>query len=255
MAQLRYVNRPQNKTFWILPDLVLAGPETVLPRGWENHIILQDLERDSVLIETIQILLVNVENRVPVYVAGNQTDLFVVAACFFNAYNSWPWEECADYVAQVSRGAISNLEDPDRIEQIKRYRRPLLALFCGDRNSPMLFEEVVWFELEALPKYSVVMHGGCKGIDTLVEEFAQSLKIKTKVFKAQWDLYGSRAGPIRNAAMVNARPDVVYAFHPDIELSKGTRNVMEQAYRKGIPVYLHNQKRKVKFEGVFTDAF
>jgi hypothetical protein len=39
-------------------------------------------------------------------------------------------------------------------------------------------------------------------------------------------------------------PDAVWAFHSYIEGSKGTKDMMRQAQRRGIPVVLFSNKKK-----------
>lgn len=45
--------------------------------------------------------------------------------------------------------------------------------------------------------------------------------------------------PIRNKQMLDeGKPDLVLAFHTDIENSKGTKNMIYQAKKRGIKVIL-----------------
>ncbi|HMP29721.1 MAG TPA: hypothetical protein PKD85_08970 [Saprospiraceae bacterium] len=145
---------------------------------------------------------------------------------------------------------FSSEEVPSK--QILRYKKPLNVIFCGDRNTCTCFEEQIIMELKNLPKYSLVIHGGCKGVDLYTEELATTENIKTLQMDADWSL-GPKAGAIRNGEMlaVEGGIDMVLAFHPDIQMSKGTKNMMTQAHQKGIPVYIHDMKRKMKFEGDF----
>ena len=46
-----------------------------------------------------------------------------------------------------------------------------------------------------------IVSGGARGVDRLGERYARQHGIHCKVFPAQWDKYGKRAGPIRNAEM------------------------------------------------------
>lgn len=49
----------------------------------------------------------------------------------------------------------------------------------------------------------IIVHGGCKtGADTLAHRWAINNEVYVKVFPANWDRYGRRAGPIRNVEMV-----------------------------------------------------
>lgn len=112
----------------------------------------------------------------------------------------------------------------------------LRILVCGDRN---------WSDASAimreLEKYAsanpVVIHGGARGADSLAGDTAYRLGLQTEVFIADWQSYGRAAGPIRNTQMLDkGEPDLVLAFHGDLNRSRGTRNMVEQAKRRGIPV-------------------
>jgi hypothetical protein len=54
------------------------------------------------------------------------------------------------------------------------------------------------------------------------------------------------------------KPDLVLAFHPDIFSAyqtgkSGTANMMTIAHAAKVPVYIHDLKRKSKFEGDFEN--
>jgi hypothetical protein len=139
---------------------------------------------------------------------------------------------------------------PATVDRILDYRRPLKVLMCGDRASGTIFDETIRMELSNLPKYSVVIHGGCKGVDVYAGRLAKELGLTVIVYEAEWDKYGKGAGPVRNKLMLTEEsPDIVFAFHPDITYSKGTANMMMQARENGVEVWLHSLKRKVKYEG------
>jgi hypothetical protein len=148
------------------------------------------------------------------------------------------------------------LIDEDIPKQVARYRPPLKVLMCGCRNSSIQFEETIIFELDRLPKYSTIIHGGCTGIDLYVEKLSKIKGFDTiaiPVSTQEWDVLGRAAGPIRNQKMLDLKPDYVIAFHPNIRSSKGTKNMMSLAYNANVPVYIHDLKRKTKFEGTFND--
>lgn len=127
-----------------------------------------------------------------------------------------------------------------------------MVIICGDRNSSGCFEEMLSFELKRLPRHSVIIHGACKGVDLYAAHLATLLGYECKSYPADWDQFGPVAGPVRNRRMLEEnKVDMVIAFHPDIFSSLGTKNMMELAYAKGIPVYIHDLKRKSKFEGNF----
>jgi len=58
-------------------------------------------------------------------------------------------------------------------------------------------------------------------------------------YPADWAQHGRAAGPIRNQRMLTqGKPDLVVAFHDNLEHSKGTKNMLKQATEKGVPTKL-----------------
>lgn len=49
-----------------------------------------------------------------------------------------------------------------------------------------------------------LMHGAARGADTVAAEWAQDRAVMELAHPADWDRYGKRAGPIRNAEMLAA---------------------------------------------------
>lgn len=86
------------------------------------------------------------------------------------------------------------------------------------------------------PQTVIVVHGAARGADSIAGEVATELGCKVEVFPADWKKYGRAAGPIRNTEMLDSGPDVVLAFHDDLKSSKGTKNCVEQALKRNIPV-------------------
>ncbi len=110
-------------------------------------------------------------------------------------------------------------------------------LVCGDRNwtdrKPI---RKALLSISDLDVIDVVIEGGANGADTLAREVGKELGIIVWEFKADWRKYGRAAGPIRNRQMLDEKPDRVLAFHDDLEESKGTKDTVTEARRRGIPV-------------------
>ena len=49
--------------------------------------------------------------------------------------------------------------------------------------------------------YVTIVSGGAKGADALAEQYADECGYEKKIFFANWDLYGKRAGYLRNRQM------------------------------------------------------
>lgn len=239
-----------NKEIWILfPYLCLS--KTPDYEGLEEEML------DSQITDIVEDIscIISQNNIVHLPIIQNS---FIISVCIHIRCCLMDLEIA--YKRMVTLFKLKRIKvDFDRcLVQIKRYRRPLNVIFCGDRNSSVCFEEPIIHEIKSLPKYSVVYHGGCKGIDLYVDElvtresFAKEACIKSISTPAEWDLYGKSAGPIRNKSLLGYEIDMVIAFHPDIEHSKGTKSMMMLAYKQGIQVYIHDLKRKGKFEGDFS---
>ena len=106
------------------------------------------------------------------------------------------------------------------------------VLVCGDRNWSE--EAPIRRELEKLPSGTMIIHGAARGADTLAEKVARDLGLPFMFFPAQWELFGKAAGPIRNMKMLACDPDLVMAFHKDIDASKGTKHMVGIAKARGI---------------------
>jgi len=89
-----------------------------------------------------------------------------------------------------------------------------------------------------LPWSIEVIHGNAAGADRLGASCAIELNIPIRSFPANWSAYGRAAGPIRNRQMLDEKPDLVLAFHSNIEASKGTKDCITEAAKRGIPVKL-----------------
>ena len=79
----------------------------------------------------------------------------------------------------------------------------------------------------------VVISGTARGADQMGERYAKERGFQLRRFPADWELYGKSAGHIRNAKMAD-NADALIAFW-DGE-SKGTKNMIDNARRKGLAV-------------------
>lgn len=79
----------------------------------------------------------------------------------------------------------------------------------------------------------VLIQGGCKGADVRAAEWAKRNGIHVATVSALWDLYGLKAGPKRNEAMLFLRPEYVVAFPG----GKGTADMVRRAESLGVPVW------------------
>lgn len=113
------------------------------------------------------------------------------------------------------------------------------VLVCGSRDwndASAVFAELNRLRAEYLDPVTVV-HGCCSGADTLAACWARDFG-KADPFPADWGKYGRAAGPIRNQAMVDSKPDMALAFTYDISKSRGTADCVRRLRAAGIPVLI-----------------
>lgn len=117
--------------------------------------------------------------------------------------------------------------------------QPYIVVVTGDRNWSN--REAVLRELKKLPPNTLLIHGACRGLDTIAGEIGESLGFQVDPHPARADLHGwPAAGPIRNREMLDCKPVKVLAFHPNLETSKGTKDCVREAMRRSIPVEVFN---------------
>jgi hypothetical protein len=81
--------------------------------------------------------------------------------------------------------------------------------------------------------YPTIIVGDCPtGVDNIVRQFCYLHGWPVEVFEADWLRQGRAAGPIRNRAMVDTKPDLCLGFPKGS--SPGTRNAISLAKKAGI---------------------
>ena len=79
-----------------------------------------------------------------------------------------------------------------------------------------------------------IVSGTAKGADKLGERYAQENDIPLKLFPADWDKYGRRAGHIRNSQMLEyIKPDGMLIAFWDGQ-SKGTLDMITKTRKAGL---------------------
>lgn len=96
----------------------------------------------------------------------------------------------------------------------------MILLTCGGRS--YYDQKTVANTLEKIVgNESLIVHGG-----------AQSQGIHTAVVRARWSHSHTSAGPQRNAAMLQLKPDLCVAFPG----GRGTADMVRQCREAGVPV-------------------
>jgi hypothetical protein len=114
------------------------------------------------------------------------------------------------------------------------------VIVTGSRKWPDLLKvtkELTHLYLQHGP--FVLVHGACPtGADYAAHHWyemaGQELGCHEVRYPADWDQFGTRAGPIRNKQMIEAGADLVLAF--PLPEGSGTQHTMDLARAAGIPV-------------------
>jgi hypothetical protein len=101
----------------------------------------------------------------------------------------------------------------------------------GSRHFP--HPEKVRSFVRSLPTDTVVVSGGATGVDQWAVETGAACGLQTVVYEADWKGLGRKAGPIRNAKIVENVEELA-AFWDG--RSRGTLNTIALAVRAGLTV-------------------
>ena len=77
-----------------------------------------------------------------------------------------------------------------------------------------------------------ILSGGARGVDRLAQRAAEYLGIPFKLFPANWEKYGRRAGMLRNEFLIRDADKVVAVWDGQ---SRGTANSIQWAKKLGTP--------------------
>ena len=109
------------------------------------------------------------------------------------------------------------------------------VLICGSRD--WTNRGLIAMRVSSLLPGSVVIEGECRGADIIAREEAEKQGVPVERYLADWQKHGRAAGPIRNTRMLEeGKPDLVIAFHNDIQNSRGTNDMVRKAKAAGIEV-------------------
>ena len=88
----------------------------------------------------------------------------------------------------------------------------------------------------------IIVSGHARGADSLGEKYAAEKDYTVDLNPADWKRYGRYAGPKRNKEMVK-KADALLAFWDG--KSKGTKNTINEAKKKGLNVRVVEYKRGI----------
>ncbi len=108
------------------------------------------------------------------------------------------------------------------------------VLVCGGRdygNWGYLYATLN--DIDSIYGITEIIHGGATGADKLAGRYAELTTKACKVFSADWNKHGKKAGYLRNKQMLEeGQPDLVVAFPG----GKGTQNMIDIAKKAGVEV-------------------
>lgn len=112
-------------------------------------------------------------------------------------------------------------------------------LVCGGREwRNYNFVDCILTLAHSKNPIDLLIHGGCRGVDTLAGQWALAKGIHQAAVPALWDYYRKQgrhavAGALRNEAMLILKPDGVIAFPG----GAGTADMVRRARKAGIKVW------------------
>ena len=125
-------------------------------------------------------------------------------------------------------------------ESASRYHEPKRVVFhkpMGPLISAGQRDSVASFVPDDAP---VAFRGDCPtGADAQADAWARAHARLVEPHPADWKAFGHAAGPMRNQAMVDSKPDLVLAFYTpgrEHSRSRGTSMTVRMAHVAGLPV-------------------
>ena len=117
---------------------------------------------------------------------------------------------------------------------MKTYR----VLVCGSRHYDD--EEKIFHVLDAylarIGPQMFLINGGATGADDIARRWAVDRKVDHVTLYAKWNLEHKAAGPIRNGRMLRLKPKICLAFTPDLQKSRGTKDMVTKSTKAGVKV-------------------
>lgn len=116
-----------------------------------------------------------------------------------------------------------------------------VVLFTGSRDFTNV-EMVVDVLLQYNSDTTTIVHGGAKGLDTIVDITAKQLGFNVICYPANWK-DGKRDGLYRNSQMLyETKPDFVEGFRSKLN-SRGTNDMLMKTGKAGVPHRIHDDWR------------
>lgn len=90
------------------------------------------------------------------------------------------------------------------------------------------------------PTAPIIVHGGARGLDSIVDAAARACGFEVRVYPADWNTHGKVAGFLRNEQMLRQEsPSWVVAYTYNLFESSGTRDMVTRALKDRKTVMLN----------------
>ena len=168
-----------------------------------------------------------------------------------------PKSEAITWSFSVSRRGPG---EPKKCRLFESYRRPEKVLMIGAETYKYTFASEIDMELLDLPKFSTIFTTSRAGVDTLLFEKLHDVAAPSRSRDLKGFILASTPGDPSGVAtaltnaLSNLAWDAVFIFDSDLECSDLGITVAELAFSKNIPVWVHDRKRRISFQGDFRDV-
>ena len=123
-----------------------------------------------------------------------------------------------------------------RCDPLSDHSAPLVIVAGGGRDLDWPADRVAAAlrQASACRPVALLLHGGARGADRLVEHAARSLAWPVEVIPAEWGRYGRAAGPLRNGLLLRRALEVAIPAQASVLVvafpgAAGTASLLRQA--------------------------
>ena len=114
------------------------------------------------------------------------------------------------------------------------------VLICGSRRWRDV--NAVRTALQDLPKDTVIIHGGDKGADMIVDREARALGMEVEIWNADRERFDRRAAALRDKEVVASGVDKLIVFRRN-DISLDVERLTLFAIRAGVEVVIHTEDK------------
>jgi hypothetical protein len=101
-------------------------------------------------------------------------------------------------------------------------------IICGDKDWNN-YESILNF-IKTLDKTTIIIQGGRNGVDLLVKKACEACRMNFFTVFSQ-----------KSLEILDCGPELLAVFHSNLEESKGTKHVVDQARLREIPIKIFNK--------------